>query len=298
MARLSTAALLLVLAGIVSTTANAGPAPGSVSYVTERSCATVDSATACDGNSPGQKIQMSEITGGVSLPSNSNLSFGPNDQTSGQVTFNASGVPTVTGSTMTTADGDFRLNANQFAYFSFTNSGPNAVALPFAATFAYADSSASPASTPSADGGALPGGAIYNAFFAVADPALLDPSATPIDLINTLFFNSSCGTAGIFAGGAITGDTTGGPFSQGIGLSSCSAGPFTVAPGQTVLVLDGFAIPSNRGGFIDDASLTLSAAPEPAVWAILLLGLLGIGAILRNGRSRHAGSLLGPSTSA
>ncbi len=70
--------------------------------------------------------------------------------------------------------GNDRLGSDGVAFYSYTNTGAVAVALTLSASIGYDSSSTSPPSTGTANGQDLPGGALYNAFVAIADPSYLD----------------------------------------------------------------------------------------------------------------------------
>jgi hypothetical protein len=268
---------------------------GSASFATERSCASVAAAGACDGDSLSQAIQQSNISGGLGLPSSSALVVG-GDSASGAATFDAAGLPTLTASAFSTSGGDFRMNDNEVAFYSFTNTGPSAVALSPTAFFSFTASSVSPPGTAQApDGGTLPNGALYSAFLAVVPSDFLGGATSPSDIVSSLF-GPTCATPGVLAAGAIGADTVGGGASRSFGVSACGGGPLMVAPGATVLVTDSFQIPGNRGGFITDARLALTAAPEPAAWALMFIGVALAGSglrVARRGQRRVSGAALG-----
>ncbi len=90
------------------------------------------------------------------------------------------------------------------------------------------------------------------------------------------------------------GATTGGSGSTSVSSSACGGeAAYEVLPGQTVIIVDGYQLISNRGGEIDPFTLsftdapppnplnTLTAIPEPSVWLLVLMGAGLVGGTLR-----------------
>lgn len=74
---------------------------------------------------------------------------------------------------------------------------------------------------------------------------------------------------------------------QGVGATSWSQvflGPFTAAAGST-LTFRAVGTSDSLGGYIDN--ITLTAVPEPASWALLILGFGVIGGALRRSAPRR-----------
>jgi hypothetical protein len=311
----------LVAACALSGATGAGAANfGSAVIVTYRSCSAVTSADACDGNGPGQQILWpagspfgpgvppygpSVLTGGEGF--GSSTSFTNSDgSSSAAFTFNTpNSEPVFTGSTSSL--GDVRLGSDGVAFYTYTNTGGVAVALTLGASVGWTSSSTSPASTSTANGQDLPGGAEYNAFVAIVDPSYLNAqlsgptsaaygtgltgdNAFDYDLIFGLLPGTACGVGGVDAYGSALGATTGGGGSDSVSSSACGGGgAYDVAPGQTVIILDGYQLISNRGGEIDPFTMQFTDAPtpnslttpEPATWALMLSGVGLVGGALR-----------------
>lgn len=83
------------------------------------------------------------------------------------------------------------------------------------------------------------------------------------------------------------------------GLAFCGGNfscPGTVLPSYNNLLFDTFGVGGNDVGYLDNVLVQSTAAvPEPTTWAMTLMGLGGLGALLRRRRSLHraAGSELG-----
>jgi hypothetical protein len=269
---------------------------GSAVIATYRSCAAVDSSTACDGNGPGQQILWpvgspfhgvmtgpSVLTGGDGVSATGSFVVA-DGSSSASVTFGTpNSEPVFSGSTNSL--NDVRLGSDGVAYYTYTNTGAVAVALSLSASIGYTSSSASPPSTGTANGQDLPGGAEYNAFVEIADPSYLaaqlsGPTSAAFgmglsagdafnyDMIFGILAQAdpatACGVSGIDAIGDSQGATTGGPGGTSVSSSACGGGgAYEVQPGHTVIILDGYQLISNRGGEIDPFTLTLTEAPPP-----------------------------------
>ncbi len=319
--------LAAVAAVAVFSTATSAAAAnfGSAIIATYRSCSAVDSSTACDGNGPGQQILWpvgspfypgsgpsgpSVLTGGDMLSASGSFTQADGSNSANVTFVTANSEPVFSGSTDSL--GNDRLGSNGVAFYTYTNTGGVGVALTLSASIGYTSSSASPPSTGTANGQDLPGGAEYNAFVEIADPSYLDgqlygPSsaAAGLGLSASDAFNynmifgllagadpaTACGVSGIDAVGGSQGATTGGAGGTSVSSSACAGGgAYVVAPGQTVVILDGYQLISNRGGEIDPFRLTftdapppnpLSTAPEPASWLLMLIGAGLVGGTLR-----------------
>ncbi len=98
-------------------------------------------------------------------------------------------------------------------------------------------------------------------------------------------FGSADVFPGVFSGATEGADTNGNSF------STYSVSFRAVADGSAQVVFDTNEA-GNVGPLLDNVSLDVSAAPEPATWAMLLLGFFGIGGMVRLSRQRIAGSAL------
>jgi hypothetical protein len=299
--------------------ASAQAAFGSAALGTYRECA---GQTVCDGAQPGQTIIATNISGGGSSTSNLNFTLNggtgytalgapvtlPNDPTShvsGSVTFGAEDLPVLRSLSYSGATD--RMNINEFGYQSYTNNGPTATLFNVEGDLHIDSFNGTP-------DGVYAGGAIAVSYLAVWDPSLiagLGPNPSAVSLINNVFL-PSCGTAGVLAANTtatnlVTGVTPNSPTLSGT-TGSCNNSTSTsdalmLAPGQTVLVVAGLQLPTNRDGGIDATStFTTSftqdvntqelvsgsqelAVPEPATWALLIGGFGLTGAVLRRRRT-------------
>jgi hypothetical protein len=323
-------AALATVAGFSAATGASAANFGSAVIATYRSCAAVGPTVACDGNGPGQQILWplhspfapsasstgpSVLSGGDMLSATGSFVVvdGSNSANASFMTPNSQ--PVFTGST--NSIGDVRLGSDGVAFYEYTNTSAIGVALTLSASIGYTSSSASPPSTGTANGQDLPGGAEYNAFVEIADPSYLDgqlfgpssaASESGLSLSASDAFNynmifgllagadpaTACGVSGIDAIGGSQGATTGGAGGTSVSSSACGGGgAYVVAPGQTVVILDGYQLISNRGGEIDPFTLTLTAAPtpnplsttfaipEPSAWLFMLAGAGLVGGTLR-----------------
>jgi hypothetical protein len=305
------------LLALAASTPASAQAFGSASFATYRDCSTLGAGGSCDGTvEPQQRIITSAITGGTSSTSNTNLTLTggsvvlggvtyiiPNDPTSradGTVTFGGANLPVLKGESVS---GDTeRMGLNEFGYQTYT---AGASSTPFSITGTLDIDAFS-----GTDGGIFAGGAIVTSYVEVLDPSIL----TGISDVNTLFnnlFESSCGSAGVLAsstggGGSLVGTGASATFTTT--TSSCSGSPLMLDPGQTVLVVAGLQLLTNRGGSIDaldtfttnftrgagvdvadlTAGSTALGVPEPAAWAMMLTGFFGLGSVLRRRRAALA----------
>ncbi|WP_293375090.1 PEPxxWA-CTERM sorting domain-containing protein [Phenylobacterium sp.] len=316
-----TALGVAALAG--SNPAAAQAAYGSAAFASYRDCSAAG-AGACDGTvEPAQAIVGSAISGGLSSTSNTNLTltgqtivnlFGntvtlPNDpasSASGTVGFGAADLPVLKAASSSGAE--TRMGINAFGYQSYTNEGASST--PFEITGNLDIDSFSGTA-----GGVFPGGAIATTYVALWDPSVIS-SLGPVDA-QTLFddvFLTGCGTPGVlgvaFGGGTLVG--SGSPSisttTEACSGSSVVPGPITLGANQTVLVVAGLQLLTNRGGVIDaldtftteftpDAGVDVAelrsgesilGVPEPASWALMLGGFFGLGGALRRRRTALA----------
>lgn len=313
--------LAAVAAVAVFSTATSAAAAnfGSAIIATYRSCSAVDSSTACDGNGPGQQILWpsgspfytgtpgpSVLTGGDMLSASGSFTQADGSNSANVTFVTANSEPVFSGSTDSL--GNDRLGSNGVAFYTYTNTGGVAVSLTLSASIAFDSSSVSPPGVGTTNGQDLPDGALYDAFIAIADPSYLNaqlsgPTSAAFglglsagdsfdyDMIFGILNQTTCGVGGVDAFGSTESATTGGSGSASVSSSACAGGgAYVVAPGQTVVILDGYQLISNRGGEIDPFRLTftdapppnpLSTAPEPASWLLMLIGAGLVGGTLR-----------------
>lgn len=220
-------------------------------------------------------------------------------------------LPVIRGSTYSVVGGQDRVNINSIGYQSYDYHGPD-TAFSLTATLDIQNASGAAVGDPS---GVLPGGSIFTAYVAIWDVSALGGFTSAQDIFDNVFL-SPCGSTGVLAVGSNSGPLAAGASSQSVTTSLCPGllgapgqpGPnFTLHDGDEVLVVAGLQLPVNRGGFADashtfttaldtdhlttaeignlEAGLqsgeSLLAVPEPAAWAMMLMGFFGLGSALR-----------------
>jgi hypothetical protein len=289
---------------------------GSASWATQRNCNLVGAGENCDGAGPGQFIAASQYGGGVGVGGANNFEPSPINRAWSFVTFDSAlDLPEIRA--FTTAGGNVRMNINAMAFQTYTWDGAAPTDFSITGALHLVNSSTSPT------GGARPGGAIYSQYVGVWDPSAIAGLTTPQELFTALFY-APCGTAGVLGAGIGGGTLTGGEATFNVTTSACSAGSLTLTPGQSVLVVAGLQLPVNRGGFADSSATFLTrlgddlapevkdtiatslvsaiaqgapiaipgspgSVPEPASWAMLIIGFGLVGAALRRRRLVAAG---------
>lgn len=306
---------------------------GSAAYNTYRDCSTADPSGVCDGTvQPDQRIVTSVLTGGVSSTANSSLVLsgqtvtgpgglpvtlpGDGSYANSSVTFGAFDLPEIRGATSSGLTE--RMNVNAFGYQTYTYDGTPGSSTPFSITgdlhIVSWDGNAV-LDTPTQFGGAYAGGVIATGYVGIWDTSILSSFTDAQSIFNSLFL-AQCGSSPSILGmGSSTATFNGSGLDGHLGATTnaCNAdgtlgtGPITLLAGQTVLVVAGIQLPTNRGGMIDathtfttaftpdlgidvdhlesGASILASAAPEPATWGLMLMGFFGLGSALRRRRS-------------
>jgi PEP-CTERM motif len=275
---------------------------GSSIFTSQRSCSQVSATELCDGRGPGQGAISSFFGGGSGI-------FGPLNVRYNQDSFaNASaaaaffanaprlGFPFISINTGSASDERISITALSFQAFTYKGSAPERFSL--AGQFANIDSSSNPAD------GALPGGGIFTQFFNVVRPDFFDTNGSVFDLFNDLR-SGFCGADGVLGDGFDQGALTSGGQSVTTSLSACSPTSLILSPGQQFIVIGGLQIATNRGGFAEAASFGIrlgddltdaqrlnfsnnlvpgfiTTVPEPATWAMMLIGFGLIGGGLRS----------------
>ena len=280
--------------------------------VTSRDCHGIPGAQDCLGDTnPNIRIVQQGIDGGRGLAAHQSLAPVNGGFAEAAVTYGDLDLPVIRAQAI--AGLDNRNNTNSYGYQSFVFTGPDSL-FALTATLDFT-SSASPVAASIPQGNEIP--EIAGEGSAFVRIGLMDTSAvaglvSAMDILN-YGFTSGCGTAGIYgvasydfataAGGAGGGSLT---LDRG-----CDGAAFTLTSGTEFVVFIFEQTPTNRGGFVDashtlrlgladsltaDQQATLigglvsarSAAPEPASWALTILGFGGVGAVLRSARRKRA----------
>jgi hypothetical protein len=274
---------------------------GSALFTSQRSCSQVSGTQLCDGRGLGQGTVSSFFAGGSSF-------FGPLDVRYNQDSFARAtagaifsgdapslGFPFI--SITTGSASDERISITALSFQAFTYIGTTAARFSLTSQFQALDASSNPG------GGALPGGGVFSQFFNVVRPDFFDTDGSVFDLFNDLR-SGVCGADGVLADGFDQAPLAGGTQLVTTNLSACSPTGLFVSPGQQFIVIGGLQISTNRGGFAEGASFAIklgddltdaerlnfannlvpgliSAVPEPASWAMMLVGFGLIGSGLR-----------------
>jgi hypothetical protein len=301
---------LFISAAAIPTPA-AAQAYGSAAENTHRDCGVATAADRCDGTLGGQTIIEHPITGGVSSSANTTLSLADGSFANSTVGFGAFDLPVLRGET--SAVGNERMNINAFGYQTYTYTGAADAPFSISGNLHIVDSSVSDLTNEGAPdplnpgftqfGGWYPGGSIGTAYVGVWDTSILGSFTSAQSIFDNLFL-AQCDAANphILGAGMVSHSLTGGDANIGVSTTACTATSLILTPGETVLVVAGLQLPTNRGGFAD-ATHTFTTAfgddvtdavktdlmsgrdtlgvPEPAGWAMMILGFFGTGAVLR-----------------
>lgn len=280
---------------------------GAASFTTVRDCSTTANTANCDGTGAGQQIRQSQTVGGVNQQvSTSFTSAAPyaGSSTTTAISFGDFGLPTVSGTVV--ASPTTRVGNNYFFFQSYRYDGPAAADFALVGNLHIVDSSGN------ASGQSLPGGAIAAARLNVwnaTDWATFNSAADMVSGPFSYQFSSGCGAGqgGPLSAVGTTVALTGGERNIGLSLGdSCNGnGLIRLNPGDEFVVAGSMQLIANRGGWIDasqtftvalDPTLgaatiaalqsglspaSLAAVPEPASWAMMMLGFGAMGAALR-----------------
>jgi hypothetical protein len=279
--------------------AHAAAVFGSAVFFTARDCTGLTATQVCGSHQP---FVYKEYAGGAGQAVNYHDSSPAGDFVSSSVSFGDGALPTIRQADA--AVSNYRVNVNAFAYNSFTNTSGSATELSYAGDLHIVNSSGNPL------GGnpEFAGGSAYFSWVAIWDPSLVSGLLGPADVFNNGLGNYDCTTAGVLGFGYSTGPLAGGEQSIHMSTASCSGSPIMINPGQQILAVEFLQTPVNRGGFVDashtftmnydpdlpadvrqnlvqimdpGAPAGLGAVPEPASWALMVVGFGAIGALLR-----------------
>jgi hypothetical protein len=298
-------ALLAVTIGCATPALAQTPANwGSAAFLTRRSCNGLAPSVNCLGRfNPNVRITESLYAGGPGVSTNASITPMGGGSAQSSITYGALDMPVIRAGSFSGADN--RLNSNSIGYQSFTYTG--AAATPFSLTALYDFTSSGASLALNAQIGNELGGEGYGFLrLQVFDAALFPTLLTARDIFD-FGFNSQCGDAGVLSAASMSLSTAAaGPGNGSLSMgAACSGGALTLTPGAQFIVAMLLQTPSNRGGFFDathTVTLGLSqdlppdvrdslnqslvsglsaAVPEPATWAMMILGFGIIGGALR-----------------
>lgn len=310
---LRTLSLMLAAAGAIAFTpasAQTSTGYGSYNLSTVRDCSTTAATALCDGSGPGQQTRQRQSVGGPGTQIDT--SFASTGQyagasTTANVAFGDFGLPTVRGTV--TASATNRVGNNIFFWQSYRYDGTEDADIALLGNLHIVNSSGN------AQNGSLPGGTITFAAISIWDAADWPVLGSLTDIENhSGFFSYGCNSEGFGPRtyGSAGGSLPGGETNVSVSDQSCyGEQTVTLSHGDEFVIAGVVQFIANRGGWIDashsftlgldeaaigaanvaalQGGLTpaspLSAVPEPATWAMMLLGFGAIGAGLRRRRS-------------
>lgn len=295
-------AAVLAALMITPTTAMAdapGPATfGSAAILTNRTC-----IVAANGDCHLGTRNYLQYAGGAGSAFSTSATNEGNTGASGSAysSFSDSAVPTLgvasfSGSTT-------RTGASALAYQTFTYSGSTAINLALAGTLHYFGSG--DLTSPSVPGIEASGRGYFGANLTILPTsALADIGTSAEDLIFSLTPLTECGTGVTATAYSSSAGRGAGEHNIPLSLSTaCDGGAITILPGQAFVVLSTVQAISNQGGFLDAShtfsaffdpnktvfadsgqavgaaflSSSIAAVPEPASWALMIVGFGFIG---------------------
>ena len=270
---------------------------GSALFTSQRSCSQISATELCDGRGPGQGAIRSLFGGGSGVNGSLNVNFGGGSIIRGSVgTFFPTNFPGISINNNSAINERIGITALGFQAFTYKGTSPARFSL--TGEFSDFNSSVNPSS------GDLPSGGGFNQFFNIVQPDFFDTDGSVFDLFNDLR-SGFCGSAGVLGDGFAQGSFTGSAQLVTTSLSACAPTSLTLSPGQQFILIAGLLTVTIRGGFVEDASFgvrlgddltagerlnfernlvpgLISVVPEPASWAMMLVGLGLIGGGLRS----------------
>ena len=301
-------AALAAAAILAPATAMADPVPatfGSASILTNRNCITTSG-----GDCQLGARNFLQYAGGAGASFSTSASNEGNTGADGSAysTFTGNGVPTLGVAAFSGAN--TRTAASALAYQTFVYSGDEAINLALTGNLHYIGSG------DLVDTGIIGTEAAGRGFFG-ANLTILPLSAlngvgpTAEDIILAMTQLTDCSAGAIAT--AYAGSNGRGAGEQNIPLSlstGCDGGAITIHSGESFIIMATVQAISNKGGYMDAShtfssyfdpektvyaetgqavgqsflSATVSAAPEPATWALMLAGFGLVGGALRRRR--------------
>ena len=287
--------------GLTAQSAAADQFFGSGAIFTNRPCTAPADQNCVTAGVPRNFVMN---TGGWGIGLDSAASgFAQGASTEARVVFGDGYLPTVGVGSV--AGAETRTGSSATAFRSFTYTGDVAIDLALNGQLHYVSSGDGTVGDGFGEG-------TLNVAFGVlrlSDFAAFNASMTAADInnsINTAF--PDCGAGALAAGGYNSLGDLAGTHLATLSLSqACGGGGITLNPGDSFVIVATLQAISNRGGFIDamhtfsvvydedhtylagttdrvDPSVFASidgAVPEPAAWALMILGFAGVGAALR-----------------
>ena len=301
--------LVLASAGTIAFTpasAQSSTGFGASSFSSVRDCSTTAQTALCNGSTSAQRTRQSQLSGGIGQELNSTFtSAAPyaGGSTSASVAFGAFGLPTVRGTVVSSAS--TRVGNTIYFYQSYRYDGVDEADIALLANLHIVDSSSN------ATDASLPGGALSFAALSIWDAADWPVFGSVEDMFNNgALFSYGCDAENGYGPrtyGQINGGLAGGEANLSLRDQSCyGEETVTMYQGDEFVIAGVVQLIANRGGFIDashsftvgldEAAIgaanvaalqgglvpaSLSAVPEPATWAMLMLGFGALGAALR-----------------
>ena len=297
---------------------------GSAIYQSKRNCPAV-ATTVCDGRTADQRTVQSAETGGSGQSATSIFTAtgtGVGSSSYAAVRFGDFGFPEIKASV--TSVGNVRLGNNIYAYQSYTYTGAEEFDLLLAANFHIVDSSTDN-STGNYPGGtsASAGFAIWDAddFYSYSSPDYAgdDGFAAPVGLWGQqyLFGAAACGSFGGDPAPRATSSNghalSGGSANIAIGQTNCGEETLTLYRGDRFVIASYAQLIANRDAFADATGtfrigldpaggaaniaafrdgvvLGAPGVPEPATWALMIVGFGLVGSAARR-RPRNVAAL-------
>jgi hypothetical protein len=302
--------LAAALAGTALTSAHAQSAAagefGSAAFLSRRNCNGLATEVNCLGPAnPDSNRKETYIPGGPGETVDFSIRPGGGGKLVARVEYGELDLPTIKAGAW--AGDDNRIGSTVVSYMRYRYTGPTSIDYGIDAVIDWTTSGA-PLFLANGDGGSYGGEGsgvvllwMYNA---AAFPKLASAGAMidfPIE--------KSCGSAGVLGYSEFDlSRATAGAYEGAVSLATgCDGNPLRLDPGDNFVIMAVFQAIANRGGFLDATNtirVRLSEAlpaetrkalaeqlvssratvPEPASWAMLIIGFGAVGATLRGQR--------------
>ena len=268
---------------------------GGGTFLSIRDCSTIALADGCvqaNGSVPPRIATVSE--GAMGVAPNSSVSLEGFGSATGSVTFGGpAALPVIRGTSVTTENS--RNGSSVHAIQTYTWTGTAATTVPLVGTLDFLRSATNTWDSNNQNG--ISDSAVIGVTISLFDPTVISPA----DMFNRLLVgdSGSCGEAGILAHGFFDDGGNTGDVAITIDMQNdCSGEPFEVSPGESFSVAMFQQLISVRGGWLDasntfelvfapdappqllaelEAGLAPASVPEPGTFALIGLGLAGLG---------------------